>query len=499
MRLFKPSYRDREGKKQKTIKWYLDFFTPDRVRHKLPLFTDRRACEAFGRRIEELCGLKAAAMTPGPELQRWTDDLPIIMLCKLVSWGLISNQRVAAGSLLSKHLQDWRQSLLSGGCTATYADLKAGRVKRIFQRCRFRTFADISASKVQLEIAKIKRTVCKKINGRLETVDIGPASVQTKNYYLKACCQFTRWMVGDRRASEDPLQHLKPRTAIEQVRRRRSLEVDEARRFLASTAAAGPRSGMDGYQRGLLYRVAIETGLRASELQSLTASSFDFVENTVNVRSDDTKNSKGATLPLRADTEEQIRRFVAGKIPQARVFNLPSPGNMSRMIRADLRAAGIEPENDKGILDFHSLRHTFGTLLAASGIHPKTAQSLMRHSDINLTMLRYTHTLRTAESEAVESLPDLSLPSREKQSAVKTGTDNVDTASPQEKNLSTRLDTKCGFRRTSVDYSGQSTPRAEIEKTAVSNGKQGFCGENQMRVVGIGPTTYGLKGRCSTY
>ena len=48
-------------------------------------------------------------------------------------------------------------------------------------------------------------------------------------------------------------------------------------------------------------------------------------------------------------------------------------------------------------------------------------QSIMRHSDINLTMGIYTHTLKGQESEAVESLPDLSLPSSQSQKA--TGTD----------------------------------------------------------------------------
>ena len=38
-----------------------------------------------------------------------------------------------------------------------------------------------------------------------------------------------------------------------------------------------------------------------------------------------------------------------------------------------------------------SLRHTAGTLLAASGVHPKVAQSVRRRSGINLTMSRYSH------------------------------------------------------------------------------------------------------------
>ncbi|MHC4679673.1 MAG: hypothetical protein ACYTEK_13330 [Planctomycetota bacterium] len=71
-------------------------------------------------------------------------------------------------------------------------------------------------------------------------------------------------------------------------------------------------------------------------------------------------------------------------------------------------------------LDFHAQRDQTGTLLAASGTHPKVAQSIMRHSDINLTMSRYTHILTDQEARAVENLPDLSRPSRQRTTA--TGT-----------------------------------------------------------------------------
>ena len=93
------------------------------------------------------------------------------------------------------------------------------------------------------------------------------------------------------------------------------------------------------------------------------------------------------------------------------------------MLQADLADAGIPYVDDAGrYADFHSLRHSTGSLLAASGAHPKVVQSIMRHSDINLTMSLYTHTLRGQEAKAVENLPDLSLPTKESQSA--TGTDD---------------------------------------------------------------------------
>ncbi|MHC4114146.1 MAG: tyrosine-type recombinase/integrase [Planctomycetota bacterium] len=67
-------------------------------------------------------------------------------------------------------------------------------------------------------------------------------------------------------------------------------------------------------------------------------------------------------------------------------------------------------DNGRGRIDFHALRHSTGSLLAASGAHPKVIQSIMRHSDINLTMLRYTHIFKGQESQAVENLPDFTNP-----------------------------------------------------------------------------------------
>jgi hypothetical protein len=67
--------------------------------------------------------------------------------------------------------------------------------------------------------------------------------------------------------------------------------------------------------------------------------------------------------------------------------------------------------------------HTTGSLLAASGVHPKVAQEILRHSDINSTLIHYTHMLREQEAEAINKLPDFSTPSR--QSQKKTGTDDL--------------------------------------------------------------------------
>ena len=52
-------------------------------------------------------------------------------------------------------------------------------------------------------------------------------------------------------------------------------------------------------------------------------------------------------------------------------------------------------------------------------------ESRLAVRNLNLTMSRYTHTLRGQTAKAIESLPDLSLPSKKAQKAVATGTENI--------------------------------------------------------------------------
>jgi hypothetical protein len=102
-----------------------------------------------------------------------------------------------------------------------------------------------------------------------------------------------------------------------------------------------------------------------------------------------------------------------------------TPG--AKLLRVDLKAAGIPyADTDGRVADFHSLRHTFLTNLANCGVHPSVAQRLARHSDINLTQTRYTHSALERLGEAVEKLPDFSveaIPASEPEALRATGTD----------------------------------------------------------------------------
>ena len=278
---------------------------------------------------------------------------------------------------------------------------------------------DIQASKVQYTISDLRKYVKTKAGLK----DLGEISAQTYNFYLKAVKQFCKWMVQDGRASESPVEHLQTiNVRADRRHDRRSLEPDEIRRLLEATQAADTRFGMTGYERALLYRFAAYTGLRANEIRNLTTSSFDFDNYTVKVKAAYSKRRREDILPLRKDIAAELQSFVAGKLPTVQVFKVPE--KTADMIKADLEAIKIPYVDDAGrYADFHALRHSTGSLLAASGAHPKVVQSILRHSSIELSMNRYTHIFRGQESKAIANLPDLSLPSKQNQKA--TGTDDL--------------------------------------------------------------------------
>ena len=57
-----------------------------------------------------------------------------------------------------------------------------------------------------------------------------------------------------------------------------------------------------------------------------------------------------------------------------------------KVMTADLRFAGIDPGTQAtGFIDFHSLRKTLSTMMAAAGMSQRARQAHMRHTDPRLT------------------------------------------------------------------------------------------------------------------
>jgi integrase len=281
--------------------------------------------------------------------------------------GLTSKVTESAVVPLARHLEGFEASLKARGTGDKQVRLALARVRRVFDACGFKLPRDVDAEAVPNYLAG-QRQLPKAAGG---------VGVQTSNYIIQARKQFCRWMVRRKRMAENPLADAAPLNAgFGRVHDRRDLKPGELVALLETTRAnAREFRGLDGAARSVLYLTAAGTGLRSSELKTLTPESFDLDADppTVTVGAANTKNRRPVTQPLPAALVGALRGFLAGRQADAPLW----PGTWwergAEMFKDDLKAAGIPykvkgPDGDR-YADFHSLRHTFISMLepATSG------------------------------------------------------------------------------------------------------------------------------------
>ncbi|QEH33951.1 site-specific tyrosine recombinase XerC [Aquisphaera giovannonii] len=249
-------------------------------------------------------------------------------------------------------------------------------------------------------------------------------SARSRNAYRVAASGFCSWLATAGRLAGNPFARLPKASEKADPRRpRRALTPDELGKLMAAAQQAParrplksagkveggrPAERMTGADRADLYLFLAGTGLRVNEARLLRVADLDLDGESpgMSLRAGTTKNKQGAILPLRADLIAMLRRRVDGRRPADAVFNIPA--DLIRRFHADRKRAGIPLEDDRGRrVDLHSLRTTFGTLLAASGVPLTVAQRLMRHSDPKLTSNIYTDVRVADMRAAIEAMPSV--------------------------------------------------------------------------------------------
>jgi len=407
-RTFKSTYKNREGQTRQTAKWYIEFRDHNETIRRLPAFTSKAASEEMARNIVKLVGYyKASGGQVDFGLTTWLETLPTKVKLKLCKIGLLQPQRLINSKTLREHIADFESSMQARGRNRKHIRLTVGKIVRVCTACNFQVWTDVSADRVEHCLLSLRE----QDNG------IGQS---TFNAYVVALKSIGNWMVENGRATISPLRTLQKLTVTDSEERR-ALTVEEARKLLRVTETAPDRYGLSGHERSLIYRLAIETGLRSSELKSLKVESFDFDCNPacVCVARANTKNKQAACLELSSTTSELIRQHLMNKMPGTLAFNMPASTHTAEMLRADLEDAAIPATDEAGrVLVFHSLRHTRGVwLFEHYKAHPREVQELMRLSD------RYTKSFRLTDTTLIERGPDLS-PSTELDSAKCTGTNS---------------------------------------------------------------------------
>ena len=224
--------------------------------------------------------------------------------------------------------------------------------------------------------------------------------------------------VGDDLIPRNPTDGVRPPETPQGVAKEpRALDPSEVRALLEEAR---------GDRLEALYVVALCTGLRRGEVLGLKWSDMDLEEGTLSVkRSLDvdgtlkTPKNRSSRRTLKLTTralaalgarkarqnEERLRKG-DGWQDNNLVFpnTLGKPMNAGNFYRRNfqplLDRAGLANEG----FTFHSLRHTFATTLAAKGVHPSTAQKMLGHSDIRMTLAIYTHATDDMQDAAIAAL-----------------------------------------------------------------------------------------------
>lgn len=215
----------------------------------------------------------------------------------------------------------------------------------------------------------------------------------------------------------NPLARLKPVKQAALRKERRPLTADEVKRI--------KKLALPGFK--LIVRTFLTTGIRHKELVRLRFSHIDWKTRELIVVAENSKNGKSRRIPLTDTVFKALRRLKLlsrgrNMIPDGltapdrdHVFltkaGTPLENNLLRQFRRSCKRAGIDdgwqpivPGEKLRPVDIHSLRYTFASKLAEDGAHPKTAQELLGHSSLEMTMRIYTKVNNEAKRKAIENL-----------------------------------------------------------------------------------------------
>jgi integrase len=162
---------------------------------------------------------------------------------------------------------------------------------------------------------------------------------------------------------------------------------------------------------GVLWEMlltAIRTGMRQAELKGLQWSSVNWQKQIVSVRHTrceftktlgPPKNNRERHIPLDVDVYETLYRR---KRSTGYVF-LDSDGEPFTHKRLSKRLAIACKEAGLRRITWHTLRHTFGSLLIMRGVPVPAVGELMGHSNVTTTM-RYIHLAPSTLRKAIDML-----------------------------------------------------------------------------------------------
>jgi integrase len=249
--------------------WYFRYTDADGVNRSRKGCTDRRVTEELARAAEAEAAKIRAGLVDAKDLAR----------------------RDHKTRPLSEHLTAWREAMLNQGHTPKHADQSADRVRRLVAVMSGARPNDIDGKTMSrsrqaeardtidrlLAKAKLSDISTEQVQAAIATFRDSGRSDQTCNHYRACARALARWAWKTGRLQDNPLVGLTGYNAKEdRSHDRRTLSLDELTRLIQVTGRGPTFQRMTGLARALCYRLAASTGLRYSEIASITPASFNW-------------------------------------------------------------------------------------------------------------------------------------------------------------------------------------------------------------------------------
>ena len=371
---------------------------------------------------------------------------------------------------MEEHLKAYEKNLKRRQTTAKHVKLTMTRLRTLMKQSKSERLAELSVERIQSGLAALQ-----------EQEDFGP---RTYNHYVQAIVSFGHWLVEAGRLAAHPFLSLKRQNVELDVRRkRRALDDEEIVKLIDSARQSGKRlQGYDGEQRARLYLFSCLTGLRKSEIASLSPPSFRLTgdEPTVTVEAACSKHRRTDVLPLHPMLVGEVSQWTQGLAKDEAIFPGLKNKKTCQMVKSDLERVGIPYRTSDGVADFHAAgRHTFVTQLLRSGATLPEAKELARHADVKMTM-RYAHIGMKDQAKALALLPapkmTRSAPNQAGQQIGRTRRYRTDSAMsrPDNRRQSRRgkMFTASQIAVGSSDATGQSVAKASSSWRSLPKGRQ---------------------------
>ena len=394
-------------------------------------------------------------------------------------------------SELQNHLEEYRQHLTRNQKTPEHINRVCGRVSRILDWGDLLTLNEATHESVGKALCSYRDE-----QERMRTKENKGKGLghKTFNHYIEAFEGFGRWLHETHRTDSNPFRGIDRMNVHLDVRKkRRALSRDELTLLLNATRKSGTRCQTYAPEtRARIYTVAALTGLRKSEIASLTPESFRNLDQPglqamLKVEAASSKHRREDNVPVHSELAKQLAGWLKGIKPGTRLFPGLGKRDTAKMMRHDLEHAGLPYTNEDGEdADFHALRHTFISEAANSGIDPIVVKQLARHGDLNMTM-KYFHGDRDKQ---VEGLEKVAFPSGEEN-------ESCTKYAPDSSHLLSLRDNVSFSATTDFEGLGTKKPGSDNDCHRVSFPGNGLNTDIEVELRGLEPLTFWLPAKRS--